>query len=335
MTKQIEIQPPPFTLVETDDGIHLKDSILWFDAHSRSDISFLSSSMLPKGHFIKQAIATDETIRIFECFNKKINALKCQYNRPFALGRLKMELLPSGSILGGASLFLESDRGKLLYAPELMLHRIPTVRQMQLQRAHTLVIKAIHSDPRSSFPQRKKEKDRLLETVLSFVKTGEHPIVLCEPLSTAPELTQLFTNQGIPLAVHDLIYRINRVYEACGPKLGNYTKFSKHTKNKVILLPLDIRLGSNLRSPIPERPTIVVEKTFDESFPLFRLFRTVTHRFKLPITADGPELLQVISQVNPTELLIFGPYAKSYALFFSGVCPNVHAIYPNDQPTLL
>ncbi len=335
MLKHSVSKTSPFTLVETEDGIHLNDSILWFDAKNRLELSFVSSASSARGKVIKQAIATDETIRLLDCLNLKTSALKCQYNRPFTIGRLKMELLPSGSILGGASLYLETDRGKLLYAPETMLQRVTTARQLQLKKAQTLVIQAAHSDPRLSFPQRRREKERFLETALAFVAKGEYPIVLCDPFSTAPEITQLLANAGIPIAVHDLIYRVNRVYESCGPKLGNYTKFSKHTKNKVIIFPMDAQLGFNLRSPLPDRPTFVIERSHDEYFPLIRLFRTVTNRFKLPVNSDGPELEQIVTQVNPKELLIFGPYAKSYALHLSGICPIVQAIYPNDQPTLL
>jgi putative mRNA 3-end processing factor len=334
MLKYNSSKGSPFTLVETEDGIHLSDSILWFDAKNRTELSFLSSAALSRGQTVKQAIATDETIRLMECFNRKSISLKCQYNRPFSLGRLKMELLPSGSMLGGASLYLETDRGKLLYAPEPMSQRIPTARQLQVRKAQTLVIKAVHSDPSRSFPPRKREKERFLETTRNLVSHNEYPIVLCDPFSTAPELTQLLTTAGIPLAVHDLIYRINRVYESCGPKLGNYTKFSKHTKNKVIILPSDSQFGFNLRSPLPDRPTLVIEKSHDESLPLIRLFRAVTNRFKIPVTSDGPELQQLVSQINPKELLIFGPYAKAYAFHLSGLCPVVQAIYPNDQPTL-
>src|SRR5690606_33632481 len=114
-----------------------------------------------------------------------------QYNRPFSIGRLRMELLPSGTTLGGASLYVETDQGRLLYATRLQTHRISTVRKMQLKKAQTLVLGAYHADPNSAMPSRKKEKDRLLRTIQKEIKNNRYPLVLCQPLGTAQEITKM------------------------------------------------------------------------------------------------------------------------------------------------
>src|SRR4051812_41501371 len=137
MGRKAAVKQSSIVVKQTDDGLHLADSILWFDSQLSGDLSFLSSASsnyLPK---VPQVIATEETIKILEACRKKPNALVCQYNRPFSIGRLKMELLPSGCVLGGASLYVETGNGRLLYAPQLQPNRIPTVRQMQLKRAST------------------------------------------------------------------------------------------------------------------------------------------------------------------------------------------------------
>src|SRR5690348_7431391 len=111
---------------QTDDGLHLANSILWLDSQDSGDLSFLSSATTSFQPKVPQVIATEETIKILEAYRKKPNALVCQYNRPFSIGRLKMELLPSGCVLGGASLYVETDKGRILYAPQLQTQRIPT-----------------------------------------------------------------------------------------------------------------------------------------------------------------------------------------------------------------
>lgn len=319
---------------QTDDGLHLANSILWFDSEVSGDLSFLSSATTNFHPKVPQVIATEETIKILEASRKKPNALICQYNRPFSIGRLKMELLPSGCVLGGASLYVETDKGRLLYAPQLQPHRIPTVRQMQLKRANTLVLGVSHPDPHVAMPNRKREKEHLLEAVQKLVKNGEFPVVLCEPVATAQELTQLFCEHELPVAVHDSIFKVNNVYEAYGSKLGAYSRYSKHTRQKIVIFPLVRGRPQALRAPLPDGPVIYVEGAMNESTPPPGAFRPVHQRFHIASTCDGPEIKEIVAAVAPKELYIFGPYAKRYVDEFAGLVPTIKPLFINDQPTL-
>lgn len=318
---------------QTDDGLHLADSILWFDSQSGGELSFLSSAITPQQPKVPQVIATEETIKILEAYRKKPNALVCQYNRPFSIGRLKMELLPSGCVLGGASLYVETDKGRLLYAPQLQTHRIPTVRQMQLKKAHTLILGASHPDPFTPLPNRKKEKERLLEAVRKHIAGGQYPVILCEPVSIAQELTKMLTDEGIAVAVHDAVFKVNKVYESFGSKLGEYTRVSRrHTKQKVVLLPLPGRRTYLNVAGFGDAPVLSVESTV-EPVPLDDPAE-VHGRFIISPTCDGPEVKEVVSLVAPKELYIFGPYAKRYVEGLQGAAPIIRPLFVNDQPTL-
>jgi Cft2 family RNA processing exonuclease len=245
-----------------------------------------------------------------------------------------MELLPSGCVLGGASLYVETDKGRLLYAPHLQTQRIPTVRQMQLKKANTLILGASHPDPLASMPPRKKEKDRLLETIQALIKSGAYPILVCEPVSTAQEITKLLGDHGIPVAVHDAIFKVHNVYEAYGSKLGNYTRYSKkYTKQKVTLFPLPNKKTILLRSALPDGPVIYVENTTERTVAP-TAFGAIAERFFIGSTCDGPEIKEVVAAVSPRELYVFGPYAKRYVEAFEGLCPVVKPLFVNDQPTL-
>ena len=317
----------------TSDGIHLTGSILWFDSFSRGELSFLSSALSPVKTTVPQVIATEETIKILEAVRRKPNALVCQYNRPFSIGRLKIELLPSGSVLGGASIFVETAKGKFLYAPFLQPHRIPTVRQMQLKKANTLIIAAHHPDPAASLPPRKKEKDRLLGAVRERLNAGAYPVIFCHAIGTAQELTQLLSENQIPLAVHSSIFRINKVYEAYGSQLGNYSHYSKrYGRNSVVILPLS-NLGSPLRRRIPDGPIFYVEDGFSQSLDP-SAFRQVTDRFHISSSCDGRDLREIITNVDPRELFIFGPYARRYVEMFGELGPKVRPLFPDEQPAL-
>jgi hypothetical protein len=222
----------------------------------------------------------------------------------------------------------------MLYAPQLQTQRIPTVGQMQLKKAHTLVLGAGHPDPLAPMPPRKKEKERLLETVQAMIKEGQWPVLVTEPVSTAQELTKLLTDHDIPVAVHDAIFKVHNVYEAYGSKLGSYTRYSKkHSKQKVTLFPLPNKKTILLRSALPDGPVIYVENTAEETAAP-TAFGAIAARFHVGSTCDGPEIKEVVAAVSPRELYIFGPYAKRYVEAFEGLCPVVKPLFVNDQPTL-
>jgi Cft2 family RNA processing exonuclease len=316
----------------TSDGLHLDESILWFDSHSSGQLSFLSSALFTDKVSVPQVITTEETAKILEAFKRRPNALICQYNRPFSIGTLKMELLPSGSVIGGASLFVETDGGKLLYAPQLQIHKIPTVRQMQLKKARTLVLGAFHPDPASQLPNRKREKEMLLQVASQAIGQGDSATIMCNPVGTAQELTKFLVDAGIQVAVVPSIARINRLYEAYGSKLGAYSvQSSKHAKNRVTIMPFS--QTNSLKFPrVPDGPLILVRETISEH-ALAELPRVIGN-FVISTQSDGPEIKEVVTAVQPREIFFFGPYTRAYVDEFTGLAPTVRALYINDQPTL-
>lgn len=324
-------------LKSTEDGLHIADSILWLDSQLSGDLSFLSSASALLQTRVPQVIATEETVKILEACRKKPHALVCQYNRPFSIGRLKMELLPSGSVLGGASLYVETDKGRVLYAPCLQPNSIATVRKMQVKKANVLILGAFHPDPNQSLPNRRKEKDRLANYIKDNLAHGRTPAILCDPISTAQEITKLLNEQGIAVAVHPTIYRINRVYESFGSVLGSYAVVGKrHSGNRVLILPKSRRANNILPVKENEGPFITIE----DALPQFRrdttdaFQTTVTDTFYLSSHCDGPELKAIIQMVSPKELYFFGPYAKRYVQEMKDMAAKVRPLYVNDQPTL-
>ena len=318
----------------TEDGLHLEGSILWFDSQKSGELSFLSAAPSIRTAPGPQVIATEETIRILETTSKKPKALVCQYNRPFSIGRLKMELLPSGSVLGGALLYVETGDRRLLYAPHLQTRRNTTVRKMQLKRAHTLILCADHPDPMATMPNSRKEKERLLRTIHHHVERGVWPVILCDPNGTAQEITKLLSSENLGVAVHNQIFRINRIYENYGSPLGRYARSGrKRGRRRVLLYPLSHGRRPG-RLPLPEGPVLTIEGFPGESRDTGDAFRTVDDRFFISSSCDGKEIREVITAVAPDEVCIFGPYTKRYVEALKSSHQNIRALYPNDQPAL-
>jgi hypothetical protein len=329
-TKSNQVQ-----LTSTEDGIHLVGSILWLDAQHSGDLSFLSSATSIHGRLNSRILATEETLSILATHQQKPQSLIGQYNRPIALGPLKMELIPSGAGLGGASLYLETQQKRILYAPHIQPQKIAVARQMQLYPADTLILSAKIPYPQDKAPTRKKEKERLWQTVKAYLAAGQFPVILCEPYAIAQEITKLLTDHDIPVAVHNYIGKIHKIYESYGSILGSYTADANRYRNakKVTLFPKLAKGRPRLRKPLPDGPIFMIEESPNAQSP-GGIFRQVAERFYLPSYCDGRELKDVIQQVNPKEVFVFGPYAKEYWAHLKNAAPKVRQLYPSHLPTL-
>lgn len=317
----------------TEDGIQIHDSILWLDARFTGDLSFLSSAHLLSGRTSSQVITTEETVKLLAINSIKLNALVRPYNQLISIGQLKLELLPSGATLGGASLFVETRQGSLLYAPQLQPHKTGTTRTMQLKKADTLILGAHTPFPAHHHPSRKKEKERLLQAISSHTARGEFPLILCEPFTIAQELCKSLSEAGIQLAVHKSIYRINKIYEFYGSDLGSYSLLHRRLREKrVIILPLQTTKTGTQR-PLPEGPIFCIEDSpIENSQP--DLMREVAERFIISSSCDGRDLRSIIQTVDPREVYFTGAYARQYETELASSKYPVRALFPSHLPVL-
>jgi len=318
----------------TEDGIQIQDSILWLDARFTRDLSFLSSACCLSGRTEARVITTEETVKLLAINNIKLNALVCPYNQIVSLGQLRMELLPSGTGLGAASLWVEQRQGSLLYASQLQPQKTGITRQMQLKAADTLVLGARSPFPAHHHQSRKKEKERLLQALQQRIAQGEYPVILCEPYAVAQELCRFLTDHGIEPAVHKSIYRINQMYGIYGSDLGSYSLLHKRLREKrVLILPLSRHGKPTDRRPLPDGPIFCIEESSQQpSIPDLR--RPAAERFFISSSGDGRELKTIIQSVSPRVVYVTGPYAKQYADELSTPRLPVQALFPSHLPTL-
>lgn len=99
------------------DGVHLTGTPIWCDARRRRDVCFVSSAAGRPGAGAShgQLIATPETLALLGAKGQ----LGVPVHRPFTLGTLRLELLPSGRGLGGAALHVDAGTHSVLYAGEI------------------------------------------------------------------------------------------------------------------------------------------------------------------------------------------------------------------------
>ncbi len=311
-------------------GLLLKESILCLDSGKDNHLSFLSSVPEKRDPALKKLITTEETLHIIGGKKAHANSLICQYNRPFSLGNLKMELFPSGHCLGGALLHLEYQKGSLLYAPRLLVDKVSHLRKLQLKEADTLILRADLPILKKPHPSRAREKERLLNKMELLAKERIYPILFCKNLAIAQELTLLLSKENYEVLVHPSIYRLNKIHEHFGTVFGKYQALRslKKIKDKVIILPSSLvdRLGhyQSLNRPI------FLIKDHKESFSLSFLKKD-NETFFIPQYSFGFDLENVIKSVKPHALYFFGDYASEYCKIFAPLAKIVEPIFQGER----
>lgn len=318
---------PAVRIRPVGDGLHLRDSILYLDVAGGRSLSFVSSARTTlTGLVSDRVIATEATVRLVETLQKKkTKALVCQYHRPFVLGSLKLELLPAGSMLGSALLYVEENGRTILYAPTVQTASIPEVRKVGLKRADTLIIGAHHGISHSP-PDREAEKVRLLETLDG--SDGQTKIY-CASIGTAQEVIQLIAER-LPTAVHPAIAKVNRVYRTLGLSLPAVKTFNSRQQSfaKVTLFPY-ARTTCSLTRRLPGRDIYL-----HDTYPPSPHLRPADDEFFLSRTCTVSELKHIVTKVGAQEIITFGNYAKRYQQEFLPLCANVRPLFARHQPTL-
>ena len=101
------------------DGVHLTGTPIWCDARRRRDVCFVSAADRVTAAEHGQLIATPITLALVAPKaggGAGAGHLAVPWRRPFTLGTLRLELLPSGRGLGAAALHVDSRGRTVLYA---------------------------------------------------------------------------------------------------------------------------------------------------------------------------------------------------------------------------
>lgn len=101
----------PAAPVTWRDGVHLTGTPIWCDARRRRGVCFVSSAELA-GADHGQLIATPQTLALIGAKDQ----LGVPVHKPFTLGTLRLELIPSGRGPGAAALHVDAGGHSVLYA---------------------------------------------------------------------------------------------------------------------------------------------------------------------------------------------------------------------------
>ena len=104
------------------------------------------------------------------------------------------------------------------------------------------------------------------------------------------------------------------------------------SKEKLIILPFSHTFSRPFRIPA-DRDVISVAHDQD-SYESLEPYKDMFNTFILNTKADGPELKEIITAVQPTKLVVTGTHLQNYLSEFSGLVKDIKPVYKNLQPSL-
>jgi Cft2 family RNA processing exonuclease len=305
-------------MIEYQNGIHIKGTPLWLDAKRRVDFSFISHAHIDHAVRHKEILATKETARLYEHrFGKtKFNIL--EYNRPKRFFRkfesnsgIKVELFPSGHILGGAQILMEIEGLRIVYTGDFKLRRCFTAKKAEVKKCDVLIMESTFGLPRYIFPDRKELTEKITEFVDRTFSLGEVPIFLAYSLGKAQEIMKILGNKGYRTCVHGTIFKLAKIYEEFGIRFKNYKPYkfgdSGDLEGRVLIVPPWVR-GSAMIKNIPrKRMAVLTGWALDSGIK--NLYR-VGEAFPLSDHADFSELMEYVKLAEPKKIYTVHGFAE-------------------------
>lgn len=244
----------------------------------------------PGHNFVYSTKATKDIMLLRYGNSRREKFLEVAFHEKFQLGGVQLTFIPAGHILGSAQILMEYKGVKYLYTGDIKSQADATCEPIEYIQADVLITETTFAHPDFSHPD--VEQEILKLNISSNIMLGAYA------LGKAQRLTQLL-NQHLPgkrIFVHHSMYKIHKIYESYGFRLGPYElynrKVMKETRENAVYI-------------IPP----MTFNTYVRAKNVFRVFATgwkkrVNADLTLHISdhVDWNDLLELIDKVNPVEI---------------------------------
>jgi putative mRNA 3-end processing factor len=255
------------------DGVHIAGTPLWCDARRARELCFVSSALVPDARRHRQIIATQATLDLLP--EPPARALAVPYGRPFALGDLRLELFPSGPMVGAAALLVDLGPTRVVYAGPVDPRRGAEARACDL-----LVVDA--TGVRFEPPAPVDALAGIAAWVDAELGAGATPVLLASPLSTGPELIERL-GATRPLRAHRAFVDAARKLRELGRPLPPVLRFA---------------------GP-PAPGTVVLWPPGSRDAPAMRALRRVSMT-EVSDPRDGPSLVAYVAATGARTVFLVG-----------------------------
>jgi putative mRNA 3-end processing factor len=315
--------------VEYNLGIHVQDSVLWLDAPRQTDLCFISHAHVDPAGPHKKILTSEATAALLRQRIDRGKVLTSPFFRSFSLGELDLELHPAGHMLGAAQVRITRDGSQLVYTGDFQLERSRTAGQAKVLECDVLVLRATYGLPQHIFPDRREVEADMVAWANRTLEHGEQPLVFAAPLGKAPELASIFSQQNLPVRVHQSIYQVCRTYRSLGVQLENIRCLrGSPAEGEVIIVPPHLRQSKTVARLNRVRTCVATGRTLEAED------RSVDAAFILSDQADHPALLRYARESGARKIRLTGPAAAPLSAELAAAGHDAFPLQPSEQMAL-
>lgn len=293
------------------DGVHVTGTPIWCDARRRRDVCFVSSAdrVGATGH--GQLIGTPITLALIAAHGT--GHLAVPVRRPFTLGTLRLELIPSGRGLGAAALHVDTGERTVLYAGAV--RTTDAIEAAEVRTSDAVVVAAPLGEPEHRFAPLDEVAGKLVVWVRRQLAAGKVPALVVDSATDGLEVATRLAAEGVAISG-------SRSIRDAAQRIG------------------DLASVPRIRAPGRE-PSVVIRVDADRG-KLDAISALVSIRaldrpagfatgFAWPFVAGRDQLLAWIEQTRARDVFVTGAYAEAIA---TAVGRRARVIGPPRQMTL-
>ena len=313
------------------DGIHLSGTSIWCDAIRARNICFLSEANAMRGAKHAQLIASQDTLNLVGPGKSEAGSrLAVPFGQPFTLGTHRIELFSSGHGLGAASLLVQVETHKVVYAGAVNPRGSILGGPLDHRSADILVLSARYGTPRFAFAPEDSVFASLAQRCTEITKAGGVAVLLVGDTGKALDLASRL-GSDLEIQVHRGIQEAGR---RSRPNLfGGLRRWNEKTKaGRVLLWPIHTRSKLD-RSVLPKASQVLLVsgQALD---PDCMAAAGADEGFALSNQADHDELVRYIRGSGASQVYLTQSSDRGQGL--QEALPNhaIEAIGPPEQLSL-
>ncbi len=189
-------------------GTHITGTAIWCDARRAREVCFVSCAHAVAASRHGQLIATAPTLALLARTDRRQqphSALSVPYGRPFTLGTRRLELVQSGHSFGSASLSIEVDGRRVLYAGMVDPRGVDLGGAADLRECDAVVLTATYGEPHYRFPDPAEVRHQVFDFAAETAAAGGVPVLLVASPSKGLDLAA-FVGDRLEIAAHRAIH---------------------------------------------------------------------------------------------------------------------------------
>jgi Cft2 family RNA processing exonuclease len=187
------------------DGVHLTGTAIWCDALRARDVCFVSRADAVTAARHGQLCATAETLALLgggDRGRQPASVLPVPYARPFTLGTRRIELFRSGAGLGGASLLVDVDGMRVVYAGATDPRGGGLGGSADVRTCDTVILDAELAAPGVAFEPTEHVIAALVEHVSATLRAGNTAVLLLGSPVRGLDVANALAAADVPVAAH-------------------------------------------------------------------------------------------------------------------------------------